>query len=54
MGAKLSRCFGLGQYIHVREDYGAHPGMAPDPGRFHAVAFEVEAEEDENPESSFR
>lgn len=54
MGAKLSRCFGIVQYIRVREDYGAHPGMAHDPGRFDAVAFEVEAEEDENPESFFR
>ena len=54
MGAKLSRRFGIVQYIRVHEDYGAHPGMAPGVGRFDAVAFEVEAEEDENPESSFR
>lgn len=49
MGAKLSRCLGIYQYIRVREDYGAHPGMVHVKERFHAVALEVGAEEDENP-----
>ena len=53
MGAKLSRCLGIDQYIRVREDYGVHPGMVHDPERLYAVALEVGAEEDENPESFF-
>lgn len=53
MGVSFSQCLRLKKYMRVREPFETHPGMNPDSERFAAVAFEIDADSDENSESLF-
>jgi hypothetical protein len=60
MGSKLSQCFGLQSYVRrtsytvqVQEKYETHPGQNHTDGVLTAVAFTLDEEYDENPESIF-
>lgn len=53
MGSKFSQCLGLKSYVRIDDELNAHPGLTSDSSEIPVVAFELDENSEENPESFF-